>query len=130
MTSDLATWLMEQIAEDELAAQALLEQPAFAEFRMDHRPIQHAIREDPDPTGAVRFRLAECDAKRRIVDLHTPEGRYRDCPTCTERDYRAYRYDDDEQLWWCDTLKVLALPYADRPGYREEWRPMSATRPS
>ena len=23
----------------------------------------------------------------------------------------------------CDTLRLLALPYADRPGYHEEWRP-------
>jgi hypothetical protein len=25
--------------------------------------------------------------------------------------------------WPCLTLRLLALPYADRPGYREEWRP-------
>lgn len=23
----------------------------------------------------------------------------------------------------CSTLRLLALPYSDRPGYREEWRP-------
>jgi hypothetical protein len=23
----------------------------------------------------------------------------------------------------CDTLKLLALPYADHPDYRDEWRP-------
>ncbi|MGW9031671.1 DUF6221 family protein [Streptomyces sp. NPDC055722] len=24
---------------------------------------------------------------------------------------------------WDDLLRMLALPYADRPGYRDEWRP-------
>jgi hypothetical protein len=23
----------------------------------------------------------------------------------------------------CPTLRLLALPYGDRPGYRDEWRP-------
>jgi len=25
--------------------------------------------------------------------------------------------------WPCRTLRLLALPHADRPGYREEWKP-------
>ncbi len=119
----LAEWLLKQIAEDEQAVRALMEQPVTAEFLVAHRPLQHAIREDADPTGAVRFRLAECDAKRRIVALHTLEESYLDCPTCTDRDYRTRRYDDDKQSWPCDTLKLLTLPYSDRPGYREEWKP-------
>lgn len=41
--------------------------------------------------------LAEVEAKRRILDAYEDETGY--------------------------LLRLLALPYADRPGYREEWRP-------
>jgi hypothetical protein len=48
--------------------------------------------------------LAECEAKRRIVEK------------CTE----SYPLNVDEGPW---ILRELALPYADHPHYREEWRP-------
>jgi hypothetical protein len=47
---------------------------------------------------------AECEAKRRIVGLHP-------CDNC------GAAFDP------CETLRLLALPYADHPDYREEWRP-------
>lgn len=66
--------------------------------------------------------LAECDAKRRIVEHHArvadPEGDdLADlCAVCDANGPEA-------QGWPCDTLRLLALPYADHPEYREEWRP-------
>lgn len=55
--------------------------------------------------------LAECDAKRRIIE-HLQEvagyvGEW--CGRCS--------FDETP------TLKLLALPYRDREGYREEWKP-------
>jgi hypothetical protein len=55
--------------------------------------------------------LAECDAKRRIVeDL---------------QDELANQHDPEPTtLQLADrTLRALALPYADHPDYREEWKP-------
>jgi hypothetical protein len=50
--------------------------------------------------------LAECDAKRRIIELQRNDLR------------------DDPQDWEADeVLRLLALPYADHPDYRAEWRP-------
>lgn len=43
--------------------------------------------------------LAEVDAKRLLLDLH------KQCEAS------------------CYILRVLALPYSDRPGYQEAWRP-------
>jgi hypothetical protein len=63
--------------------------------------------------------MAECDAKRRIVEAHRWEEfddgdgsvpYYTDC-------------DDCRQGPPCRTLRLLALPYADHTDYREEWRP-------
>lgn len=55
--------------------------------------------------------LAECEAKRRIVERHHAAGRSGLCDEC------------HAQVWPCPTLRALALPYADHPEFREEWRP-------
>ena len=72
------------------------------------------------PIYAPRARvLAEVEAKRRIVeDVHFDgSGDYVQpwCSTCS----------DDENLvdLPCQTLRLLALPYADHPDCDEEWRP-------
>ena len=61
--------------------------------------------------------LAECEAKSRIVDLHVISGRgHGSCATCTDSDYLGL-VDEGP----CDTLRALALPYADHADYRPEW---------
>jgi hypothetical protein len=37
-------------------------------------------------------------------------------------------YEEIDNCTWvldgdCSTVRLVALPHADRPGYREEWRP-------
>ncbi|MGI5171892.1 DUF6221 family protein [Spirillospora sp. CA-253888] len=70
--------------------------------------------------------LAEVEAKRRIIAEHSlrpaeelltgaPEF---GCETCHDHSEYGIR-----PRGWCETLRLLSLPYADRPGYREEWRP-------
>lgn len=58
-----------------------------------------------------RRMLAEVDAKRRIIDLIALNG-----------DGQPLYRDSGAQVWE-DALKLLALPYADYPDYRTEWRP-------
>jgi hypothetical protein len=55
--------------------------------------------------------LAECDAKRRIAELHFP------------RSSNPNICNEDEDVLPCETQRLLALPYADHPDYRREWRP-------
>ncbi|WP_033288267.1 DUF6221 family protein [Amycolatopsis jejuensis] len=85
----------------------------------------HIARHDPARV------LAEVDAKRRIIELHTPRKRHDgdlECPTCvyTGEDEDAggnrFRYVEHEDAP-CETLLLLALPYAGHPDYREEWKP-------
>jgi hypothetical protein len=75
---------------------------------------QHVARHDPARV------LREIDAKRKLLDLHQEkleQGYSSDhCAECG--------FGETSQSYYpCATLRLLALPYADRPGYREEWRP-------
>jgi len=65
----------------------------------------HVARHDP---AAV---LADVDSKRRILAEHQagPGG----CITCTDRDY--------PEDYPCATAKLLVLPFASHPDYREGW---------
>ena len=74
--------------------------------------------------------LTECEAKRRIIADHelVPYSQPNlgagwetvESTRCT----RCTRYTDWMEITpVCDTLKALALPYANHADYREEWRP-------
>lgn len=75
-----------------------------------------------DIAPLMRWVLAECEAKRRIIAEHEHDlsGTYDDEPGCwcchQDRDYGLIPQG------WCLTLRALALPYADHADYRDEWR--------
>lgn len=136
MSGDLASWLLEQIAEDEQRAadakgersgrwthtegahgrQKVVDDLGYSVLEDDTKRLSYDVDSEPwhtcphIATWDPKRVLAECDAKRRLVDLHrsNDEG---SCITCME------------PIAPCDTLQVLTLPYVDRDGYREEWRP-------
>jgi hypothetical protein len=68
----------------------------------------HVRRHDPARV------LREVEVKRKMAERHGPSDRreysYWLCIGCGEGDP-------------CDTLRMLAVSYADHDGYREEWRP-------
>lgn len=127
MSIDLAVWLLEQIAEDERLASAVHKDERkwrYGEFSesvtlengpgyvacgpwdcdVDADYARHMVNFDPARV------LAECDAKRRMLELHQQRDDGRGC------------YDCDTIDEPCGVHVLLALPYV-RPGYREEWRP-------
>lgn len=142
--NDLGSWLLQQIAEDERRAKA----PPLAsswhrgdgssEYFATHvvYPLDGDDLEDErkrEALGIVTQHdeaaihidawdpdrvLADCDAKRRIVEWHREETLPDGVPTRTGLCDICMNWS-----WPCDTLRLLALPYADRPGYMQEWRP-------
>ena len=66
---------------------------------------EHVCRHDP-----TRI-LAECEAKRRIIDECTGGLKYD--VSCGEGHWGNFE----------NILDILGLPYADHPDYRKEWRP-------
>lgn len=91
--SDLTEFLLARIAEDERAAHRIALPLALT-------GAKGAV------VGPGRV-LAECEAKRRIV-----------------AEANRFEGDDDPGAHvLVGVLELLALPYADHPDYREEWRP-------
>lgn len=139
VVSGLVEFLLARIAEDENVARnhptpgpwKIAEVTGYREPRYQVGPV----REDDGglvATEAQYFErwqparvLAECEAKRRIVEMHRADGapvvdllgmEYEFCWTCSDS-------GPDAQAWPCDTIKALAAVYADHPDYRDEWRP-------
>ncbi|MEU5426885.1 DUF6221 family protein [Streptomyces olivoreticuli] len=152
MTADLAAFLRARLDDDEQAARAAKPGPWIRHDHVagehaddaapDGRPYGSAVadcRRVPDGYGVpnalhiVRHQsarvLAEVEAKRRLVDLHQGEGEFPKCAVCAQPE----TFDEDvdgnqERFRWaestpCLTLRLLALPHADHPDYRQEWRP-------
>lgn len=83
---------------------------------------EHIARHDPARV------LHEIDAKRQLVKLHgratlRAGGGAQHYATATVCRSCEPDLQFPELSWPCATLRLLALPYADRPGYHEEWRP-------
>jgi Family of unknown function (DUF6221) len=145
---DLAEWLLEQIAEDEAAALAAgRDYPApwrGRELDAAGESLESGIVFDADSTEVVYWEagsreaadrlgehiarwdparvLAECAAKRAIVDEHRPDELLSgpNDPRCR----RCFEYPSGHNFAHpCRTLRLLAQPYADRPGYLPEHRP-------
>lgn len=120
---DLASWLLEQIAEDERVARSAVcwkgerwtvgehagHAIVWAQGQEIARSSQSADRGVAELIAAhdPAHVLAECAAKRVIVRFCDPAG----AP------------DGEGRFVAEHVLQILALPYADRAGYREEWRP-------
>jgi hypothetical protein len=111
---DLVTWLRAQLDEDERVARRA------ADFRFNYQGGSGVgdtlIRRFADPKRA----LAEVDAKRRILEQHPEDGE----GFCGD----GIGLVGCKWAHPCPTLRLVALPYADRPDYREEWGPVRSSR--
>jgi hypothetical protein len=97
---DLITWLRAQLDDDERDA------PMRHRLTCDYAPSDGG---QPCSCALPDLTLAEVDAKRRILDrLRGEDGFWRNDITSGTAE---------------PVVRLLALPYADRPGYRETWRP-------
>lgn len=94
--------------------------------------VEHIARHDPLRT------LAEVNAKRLLLAEHADyvvwsEGETSSgepvqdpdwvCRTCVDRSAPEPWELADARTQPCPTLRILALPYADHPDYRQEWTP-------
>ncbi len=136
---DLARWLGQQLDEDGRIARAATPGPwtqsGIGEYGWGvsfSRPGAGVEAEDSEQGRADAEHIAahdparvlrEIDAKREIMGHHVPVG---DGTVCLS--YCHTRTPGEAQTWPCLTLRLLALPYLDRPGYRDEWKPIKLYR--
>jgi hypothetical protein len=131
MSSDLAAWLLEQIAEDE---RQLLDGDPAHQWHSGGCHAWMSAANRPCSCGATERLHAECDAKRKVLNEH----RTRDSvhlveegapvPVHSDPSCRGCGFGGDEEprtahVNECPTLRALALSFVGRPGYCEEWRP-------
>ncbi|MBJ6623516.1 DUF6221 family protein [Streptomyces sp. DHE17-7] len=139
---DLVQWLRAQLDEDERTARAAggaaweelpvsgwvhtspLPSSEWQPPGYDHHVASAPLAEDRahivahDPARVLR----EIDAKRLIMECHEPWTEVRGDTICG-RCGREHIDGRPGGHFPCQTMRLLALPYADRPGYRDEWRP-------
>jgi hypothetical protein len=149
VTDDLVTFLRARVDDDEAAAK----EPLCINCKIPIVPLRNAFgitgythdswdggehgwqgQHCPGaPTGAEAVQnparvLAEVDAKRRLVKLHEPVvlrggagAQYFETTTVCRSCEPPRQFP--ENAFPCPTLRVLALPYAEHPDFREEWKP-------
>ncbi|MFJ8929200.1 DUF6221 family protein [Streptomyces sp. NPDC102364] len=150
MADDLVQWLGAQLDEDERIARAVRvphdwhqgpgDDPEWTDSEMVcmwppefHTPYERdkhwrgltvegpelaAHIAEHDPARVLR----EIDTKRQLIALH-PHKPYPPVPGGVFCDCDAVDGVVETDGSYCLTVRLLALPYADRPGYQEVWRP-------
>lgn len=137
MTDGLPEWFREQLDADERIARGADPGPWKSDSlgRHDQAAIKLGA---PTSTSLIQFDgsraaangahvawhdparvLREIDAKRGVLRQYEAVREQVRNPVSAEN-RRAARIAQGELE---DVLRLLAVPYSDRPGYREEWRP-------
>lgn len=106
VVNEIAEFLLARIGEDESIARAVRGSGVH-----DERP---AVKEWLALANPERM-MVWSDARRRIVALHQalPSLDRPGSDECVECEHPEP----------CPTMRLMALPFADHPDYREEWRP-------
>lgn len=119
-TDDIAEWLTQVWDDEERRAKA---QSHWADGWLEPAPRSgpsHGYVGAPVRPTTDQI-VARITADRQILALHQPESA--DSLFCITCAGQVIAGDLEADPWPCATVRLLALPYADRPGYREDWRP-------
>lgn len=132
---DLAAWLLACIEADRDAATAASPGPWHPNAEQDEvlavddetvcdgfalsnnqlrATVGHIVAWDPARV------LVECDTKRQVIELHQPTTL---TGTVDGREVAESRCVKCADRYPCQTLRLQTLPFVERDGYREEWRP-------
>jgi hypothetical protein len=117
----LTEFLVHAIAQDEEAAWAALADDCHD---ASHPSLSPAWLDYLRAAGGPEALLAECEAKRHIITAHTfgsrsagPESH--GCRRCRRNEATMAPHWNGP----CETLRLMAVVYADRPGYNPWWAP-------
>ena len=115
----LVEFLLARIAEDETKARDA-QADAMVGARWKRWPEDAYTEIQTMVLSSSRRALAECEAKRRIVERETERLREQ---WRARRDEHRETFDEWLRPPYGETLRILASVYADHPDYDEAWRP-------
>lgn len=121
----LTEFLLARIGDDERVAREAQGETAHFSFDASAVPVrEHIMR-----WTSARV-LAEVAAKRRIVEIHCRMVHEMDNHYPVKEGWTRYvcarcgdSGEDTPVEFPCETLRLLALPYAEHESYRAEWKP-------
>lgn len=117
MNDDLVTWLRARLDEDERIATAVHHFQCASAVRTVRNGVVWDLG-DCDCNQPARV-LAEVAAKRAILDAYAWALGH---PAASTDGETGYWFRKGGQSTLSETVLLLAQPYADRPGFRDEWR--------
>jgi hypothetical protein len=95
---------------------------ARAEDLQDRERFQDDIYVDVWTRDPAR-ELREVEAKRELLKLHARHEWLDGCDVCDFANESCGCVSGPSTNYPCDTVKLLALPYADHPDFDPDWRP-------
>jgi hypothetical protein len=112
----ITEFLLARIAEDEADAADI--QSGRADYGATEFNPDETIMRQTDPARI----LAECKAKRAIMEIHKIQQVSEDSPLRSDDEWTCPFCDEDR---WprgvCGTIRAIASVYSDHPDYRQEW---------
>lgn len=118
MTLTLTDFLLARIAE----VVATVERQGRDADECQECAIMQQTPGEESPLSSTRV-LASCEAKRRIVETTRFSGDNSSAVDYWLEPERRDLYPGTATAVLTSVIKFLALPYADHPDYRDEWRP-------
>jgi len=115
MDEDLVRWLGEQLDTDAKTAEPYAEKAVHARDCVMLPDGFHVTY--PCDCGVPERILADIEAKRALINKYTESEESLDRWTCPDMS------DVGRAEGLGTAIALLAVSYADRPGYREDWRP-------
>jgi hypothetical protein len=121
---NLAEFLLARVADDQRDALADRMTAEAGHGVLELLPSQHYyVMQERQIEAAIRV-LAECEAKRRLIELHadhmTIYGSDDEfCEQCSH--WSREGLDDYYEPWPCEHLRILASVYRDHPDFDPAW---------
>lgn len=120
MPTTIIEFLEARIAEDEVIGKRIVDEPHHGHRGHLQNIVGVINRNCPDCMTIVAGKrwLAECAAKRAIIELHTcqcPDPDCKDCGACSGGHHA------DPTPFPCDTIKAVAAIHSDHPDFDQAW---------
>jgi hypothetical protein len=121
MSDDLVQWLRDRLDEDErIAREAAGNYESGGRWWEDGRFGSDGVVAD-ERGSVVVYRTGVGRQHAAHIALHDPARVLREIDT--KRRILDTLVEEGGDRMFADIFRLLALPYADQPGYREEWQP-------